>query len=236
MLFRSTSCGDAPASGDYSVTEISQTDFGAAQTGSFNVDVSKLPYNASTDGGTGGCGNLADEETFRLCGSTTARDSYTSVCGSTIYRVSALKFVYDGQPPDAPTISSASGLDNAISVSVSAPDDATEVSMTVMLADGTQVGSKRQAVGVGSLVVKGLENGVTYQVQAYAYDGAGNQSDPSATVEVTPIKTTGFVELYEGAGGSTGCGAVGGGLAGGAMLAALGLWLFSRRNRSWFEQ
>lgn len=230
-----SSCGDAPVSGDYSVTEISQTNFGASLTGTFNVDLSMLPYGASTDGGTGGCAGLADEETFRLCGSTTSRDSYTSVCSSTIYRLSALKFTFDGQPPDAPTISSASGLDQAISVAVSAPDDATEVSMTVML-DGEQVTSVRQAVGKGSLVAGGLVNNTTYQVQAYAYDAAGNQSDPSATADVTPIKTDGFLELYENAGGTTGCGAAGGSLAGGAMLTAVGLWLFSRRNRSWFEQ
>ena len=237
VIFATTaaSCPDAPVTGDYSVTEISQANFGASLTGSFTVSISKLPFAASTDGGVGGCAGSADQLTFRLCGSTTARDSYTSACGSTTYKVSALKFTFDGQPPDAPTIDSASGLDQAISVNVSAPSDAAEVRMVVLL-DGAQVGEVRQAVGKGSLVVEKLQNDVTYQVQAYAYDAAGNESLPSDSRDVTPIKTVGFVELYQGAGGSTGCGVAGGGLAGGGLLAALGLWLFSRRNRSCFEQ
>jgi uncharacterized protein (TIGR03382 family) len=91
-----------------------------------------------------------------------------------------------------------------------------------------------KASGEGNLVVTGLTNGVTYRLQATVIDAAGNESTPSATVEATPVKSNGLFDAYKDAGGeeSGGCAATGGGIAGGAMLAALGIWLSSRRKVS----
>ena len=92
--------------------------------------------------------------------------------------------------------------------------------------------------GGGAIQLEGLENNKTYELRAYATDEANNTSEPPTTANVTPIKTYGFLELYNENGGQEtgGCGAVGGGVAGGAVLAVLGFWLSSRRKRSWLEQ
>jgi uncharacterized protein (TIGR03382 family) len=86
----------------------------------------------------------------------------------------------------------------------------------------------------GNVVVTGLQNGVMYRLQATVIDAAGNESTPSATVDATPVKSNGLFDAYKDAGGQEtgGCAATGGGIAGGAMLAALGIWLSSRRKVS----
>lgn len=223
------SCPDAAAGTDYTVVELSQTAFNATSTGSFNVNIANLPFASGS-----ACGTSADEATFRLCGATTTRDTYGTTCTSTVVKATPVKLTYDGKPPAAPVIASVAGLDAAVSATLTVDSDVTEVRM-VVLREGAQVAEKRQGVGT-SVVVDGLDNGVTYQVQAYAYDQAGNESAVSAAQDVTPIQTQGFLELYELAGGTPGCGVAGGGMTGGAVLAVLGFWLFSRRNRSWFEQ
>jgi uncharacterized protein (TIGR03382 family) len=147
------------------------------------------------------------------------------------------KINYDGKPPAAPTIE-AIGLDRAARVTLTAPSDAATGAVVVYDGGGSEVGRAAWTKGQGAVQVDGLANDVTYQVEATVSDEAGNPSPASARVEVKPTKTYGYMERYELAGGQEtgGCGAVGGGVAGGAVLAVLGFWLFSRRNRSWLEQ
>lgn len=92
----------------------------------------------------------------------------------------------------------------------------------------------RKAAGEGNVVADGLTNGVTYRVQARVIDEAGNEGDLSAAAEGTPVKSNGLFDAYVDAGGQErgGCAATGGGIAGGAVLAALGIWLSSRRKVS----
>ncbi|MBZ4371060.1 MXAN_2561 family MXYO-CTERM-anchored protein [Corallococcus sp. AS-1-6] len=91
-----------------------------------------------------------------------------------------------------------------------------------------------KAAGEGNVVITGLTNGVTYRLQAIIRDAAGNESPASASVDATPVKSNGLFDAYVDAGGQErgGCAAAGGGLAGGAVLAALGIWLSSRRKVS----
>ncbi|GMT96406.1 hypothetical protein KH5H1_05250 [Corallococcus caeni] len=91
-----------------------------------------------------------------------------------------------------------------------------------------------KAAGEGNVVISGLTNGVTYRIQASIIDKAGNESTQSAPAEGTPVKSSGLFDAYKDAGGeeSGGCAATGGGIAGGAVLAALGIWLSSRRKVS----
>ncbi|WP_208721254.1 MXAN_2561 family MXYO-CTERM-anchored protein [Corallococcus aberystwythensis] len=91
-----------------------------------------------------------------------------------------------------------------------------------------------KAAGEGNVVVTGLTNGVTYRLQATIIDAAGNESAQSAAVEATPVKSNGLFDAYKEAQGQErgGCAAAGGGIAGGAVLAALGIWLSSRRKVS----
>ncbi|RKH39149.1 hypothetical protein D7X12_24345 [Corallococcus sicarius] len=92
----------------------------------------------------------------------------------------------------------------------------------------------RKAAGEGNVVADGLINGVTYRVQARVIDEAGNEGDLSDAAEGTPVKSNGLFDAYVDAGGQErgGCAATGGGIAGGAVLAALGIWLSSRRKVS----
>ncbi|RYZ39393.1 MAG: hypothetical protein EOO71_20255 [Myxococcaceae bacterium] len=91
-----------------------------------------------------------------------------------------------------------------------------------------------KAAGEGNVVATGLINGVTYRVRAKLEDEAGNVSGLSAAVEGTPVKSNGLFDAYKDANGQEqgGCASTGGGLAGGAVLAALGIWLSSRRKVS----
>ncbi|RKI06282.1 hypothetical protein D7Y15_31190 [Corallococcus sp. AB030] len=91
-----------------------------------------------------------------------------------------------------------------------------------------------KASGEGNVVVNGLTNGVTYRLQATIIDAAGNVSTGSTQVDATPVKSNGLFDAYVEDGGQErgGCAATGGGIAGGAVLAALGIWLSSRRKVS----
>jgi hypothetical protein len=127
-------------------------------------------------------------------------------------------------------------LDSALNARVAdAGGDPNRFRVRVTRADtGAEVASITQSVDQDLFRVNGLENGVKYQVEAFALDEVGNVSAASGSQEATPVKTSGFYQRYTDAGGDEtgGCNVAGGGLAGGAMLAALGFWLSSRRNRS----
>jgi hypothetical protein len=205
-------------------------------SGSATFEVSKLPIfiSSGTDGGTGvTCSaDVEIESTMLLCASTKPFD-FTGSCGSTAVKATTpLEISYDTKRPDAPTISAVAALDKALQVTVEPPEDAVQVRVLAKL-EGAQVASKIEGVDRDAVKLESLVNGTTYQLEAYAIDAAGNQSATFATGEGTPNRTLGFYERYREAGGEeTGCGATGGGFAGGAVLATLGFWLFSRRNRS----
>ncbi len=221
----------------FSLTPVPQTTLNQTKTGVVEFDVSSLPFSDPSDAGTRTCGASGFEQEFRVCASTRAADAYTGACANSVSKASPAKLTYDALPPGVPTIEEVSGLDEALRVRVSEPSGSNKVKLYVTLPDGTPVTSPDRGVGQGDFEVEGLENGVTYQLAATAIDEAGNESDKSEVVEGTPIKTNGFLQEYVDAGGKeTGCGAAGGGVAGGAVLAVLGFWLFSRRNRSWLEQ
>ncbi|MET0401658.1 MAG: MXAN_2561 family MXYO-CTERM-anchored protein [Cystobacter sp.] len=219
--------------GDVAINEVSQTTFLASQTGTFTFTPSSLPFD--TTGGAAGCGALEAEVPFFLCGSTRQAD-YLGTCNTAVNATGG-KVTYDGKPPTAPTFSSVVGLDGAASISLTAPSDAITGEVVVFLGS-EEVRRVAWRSGQGAVLVEGLDNGVTYQVEATVSDEAGNVSPPSARVDVIPTATFGYMSKYIEAGGQEtgGCGAAGGGFTGGAMLAALGFWLFSRRNRSWLEQ
>jgi uncharacterized protein (TIGR03382 family) len=203
-------------------------------TGTSNFQVSALPIFSSGDGGVT-CGASGISETLRLCGATKQSSDMFGTCGTTtvVKATAPLKITYDTQAPGAPIIEAVNPLDKSLQVQVTAPDDASEVRLVVSR-DGTLITSVRQGVDQSRITVKNLQNGVTYQLAAYAIDAAGNESTDAATAEGIPIKTLGFYEKYREANGAEtgGCGATGGGMAGGALLSVLGFWLFSRRKRS----
>lgn len=225
-------CGDAAGVGDVGLTSIPRETLATQTQGTFQFNLNRLLY-PTTDGG-GGCESLQEEVTFRLCGATKGVTAdYLGTCSTTVTKATGLELLFDGKPPDAPAIESVSGLDQAVTAHVSEPTGASKIQLVVSR-DGEVVKTGEKAVGQGDIKVEGLVNEVTYQLVAYAFDEAGNQSGASAQAEATPIKTNGFLEEYVNAGGKEtgGCGAAGGGVVGGAVLAVLGFWLSSRRNRS----
>jgi uncharacterized protein (TIGR03382 family) len=226
-------CGDAAGVGDVGLNSIPRDTLIAQTTGTFQFNLNRLLF-PTADGG-GGCESLQEEVTFRLCGTTKAYASLydTSTCATSVTKASGMELLFDGKPPEAPAIESASGLDQAVTARVSEPTGSTRIQLVVSR-DGEEVKRGEKVVGQGDIKVEGLVNEVTYQLVAYAFDEAGNQSGASGMAEATPIKTNGFLEEYIGAGGKEtgGCGAAGGGVVGGAVLAVLGFWLSSRRNRS----
>jgi uncharacterized protein (TIGR03382 family) len=216
-----------------SLDSVSRTTLGTSRTGTIEFDASELPFSTGGDGGTGSCGVTGVEQEFRICGATKFPDGFGGTCTTStpVTKASPGKITYDAKPPSAPTIESVAQLDQALRVQVEGDNDVNQVRL-VVLRDGSEVTRKTQ--GPGSIQVEDLENDVLYQLEAYAIDAAGNVSETAATAEGTPTKTFGFYEKYRLSGGleTGGCGATGGGLAGGAMLAVLGFWLSSRRNRS----
>jgi hypothetical protein len=201
-------------------------------TGTASFSVSELPLFSTGDGGVA-CDASGLSETVRLCGATKQSTDLLGSCNSVVKATSPVKITYDTQAPGAPAFESVNPLDKALQVRIDAPDDATEVRLVVMQGE-TEITTQEQGVDQGPFEVKNLQNGVTYQLTAYSIDAAGNVSTDAATAEGSPIKTLGFYEKYRQEGGSEtgGCGATGGGMAGGALLSVLGFWLFSRRNRS----
>ncbi|HEX5751459.1 MAG TPA: MXAN_2561 family MXYO-CTERM-anchored protein [Archangium sp.] len=208
------------------------TSSGGTATATFQVSNLPIFSTSGSDAGTGSCGDPGIESTMRLCAATKTADALGSCSSNVVKAAKPLEITYDTKSPDAPSISGVAALDKALKVTVDAPEDALQVKVVALLA-GVEVSNEQQGVAAGAVRVANLQNDVTYQLEAYAIDEAGNQSPASVASEGTPTRTFGFYERYREAGGEeTGCGATGGGFAGGGMLAALGFWLFSRRNRS----
>jgi hypothetical protein len=228
----STSCGEEPdGSDDVELGDISASTVNSQGTGTVSFDVNELPFPVTDSGG--GCGTLGVEQTFRICGTIKTPDTY-GICNTTsVTKLTAITLVYDALPPGKPTIDSVDGLDNALSVKVSAPSGATQVQVEAWR-DGAVAASLTQSVDNETFRLRPLANAVTYEVRAFALDAVDNRSESSEPLNGTPVNTRGFYEEYLEAGGQDagGCGAAGGGLAGGAVLAVMGLWLFSRRGRS----
>lgn len=238
-LTSASSCPDTPASGDFTVTTVTASDLnGGTRSGTANFNIGQLPGFSGGDGGES-CGEQGVTKEFRVCASVKL---FTGTFGATCDNVTTftkgntLKVVYDTQAPDVPTLKSVVGVDSALRVEVEANGGSpTEFRVEVRNpADGSVVTSRQQTVSTTSFRMDGLTNNTTYSVVAFAVDAAGNVSAATDAQNGTPVKTNGFFQTYVDAGGQEtgGCNVAGGGLAGGAVLAALGFWLSSRRNRS----
>jgi hypothetical protein len=224
------SCSDEPPSGTSLVHSVPATSVVSTPT-SGNVvqfDVRDLP------GLRDACPVADKETTYKLCASVPMRGGAALDCSSKNWVKDDINIVYDTKPPSAPTISSVAALDQALSIRVSVPDDSSRLKVQVARQDGTGSRTIEQSAEQPLFKVANLTNGVTYTITATAVDAADNESAASEPEEGTPILTRGFFDRYVKAGGQeTGCGAsVAGGLAGGWVLAVLGFWLSSRRNRS----
>ncbi|WP_342380975.1 hypothetical protein NVS55_14970 [Myxococcus stipitatus] len=232
------SCTDKPdAAGNFEVDEIGQNDTTAS--GTINLQMSKA-LNAKGET----CEAQKANRTYKLCASTT-RQTNLGQCDSTLVSIgNSVSFILDPVAPNAPEAPAVTGLDSALSVSVTTTSDMARLKVEVVEVTqgddggsgtpGAVVRSKEQVTPNNVFRMDGLENGKTYGVRAIAFDKAGNESPASALATGAPIASNGFFDEYVDAGGQEtgGCGAGGGGLAVGAAMAALGFWLTSRRKQS----
>ncbi len=227
------SCADTVPTDVTIIKTVSKAEVTSSRGGTVSFSVSDLPIFQK---GTATCPADGTEVTYKLCGLVPTPGGVVGDCStnSRVPQKSSISVTYDAKPPDAPSIDSVSPLDQALSVRLSVPSDASRARVHVEKADGTGARTVEQASGLTLFKVDGLENNVTYQVTATAVDAADNESAVSEMLEGTPIHTLGFFDKYVGEGGQEtgGCGAAAGGLTGGGVMAVLAFWLSSRRKRS----
>lgn len=223
-----TSCGDEPSGTYKDLDTINKSDFPTQRTSTVTFKVNELPGWTTEVA----CGAAGREDAYRVCAAFKSA-STLGTCDSTTVQKDDFELIYDSKPPNAPTIENVAALDEALSVRVSTPDDANELELTIVRSDGTGSRSIRQSVEQPLFRVENLENNETYTLTAVAIDEAENTSAASEAKQGTPIPTRGFFDRYvEAEGQETGGCAAAGGVMGGWVLAVLGFWLSSRRNRS----
>ena len=231
-------CDTKKGSADIGFEDVPYTTLWGIKSGTFSVNLSKLPSFAATsaDGGTTyTCGDpdVHVELTNSICG---AYDYYSTTGILSQYQASSLTITYDTKPPGAPTLIDVSAEDSAAKATFSFTDNTTDTIMAYAEHDGAVISASAQA-SAGFVHIEGLTNDVTYQVSLKAMDAAGNLSDPSAdTKAVTPMLTDGFFKVLKDAGstepGGAGCSTTGATLVPMALAAlALARALFRRSRR-----
>ncbi|NTX04163.1 MXAN_2561 family MXYO-CTERM-anchored protein [Myxococcus sp. CA040A] len=233
-------CSGEPGEGDKEILEIAEGNT-ATTSGTLELRMS----DALAAGGLT-CETQTADKTYRLCATVEKQDSL-GACDSTTSSVGSpsVNFILDPTSPLAPALPGVTGLDSALSVSVTVPSDTTSMLVEVVelvpgdgdggtATAGEVVRSKTQTSDNTVFRMDELENDKEYGVRAFAFDKAGNQSPASPLATGSPIPSDGFFAAYHAAGGAEtgGCGAGGGGLALGAVVAALGFWMTSRRKLS----
>ncbi|MFY2562025.1 MXAN_2561 family MXYO-CTERM-anchored protein [Corallococcus terminator] len=233
-------CSAEPGASSVTLDSIAKTE--TQTTGVLDLKMSDALSKAGTS-----CEAQTENKTFKLCASVRPFNSTGSLCETTATSIGtpSISFILDPKAPNAPELPGVTGLDGALSVSVTSPSDSSllKVEVVELVAGdgdggaetaGEVVVSKEQTTDNTVFRMEGLENEKKYGVRAFALDKAGNQSGASPLATGSPIPSNGFYAAYRAAGGEEtgGCGAGGGGLALGAVVAALGFWVTSRRKLS----
>lgn len=225
------SCGNEPASGDKEYDSVSVLLFRTVgSSGSFTININELPGFAKSDTTTpcGGATTLTKEH--KICASVPT----ALQCGlqnNTFTTATALRIIYDAQPPSAPIVSAVSLRDKALGLTFSVSSDTAQIIPFVRKQGDTDF-TRRENISLGSsrdVIIDQLLNGTTYDVKLRAIDAAGNESADSEIASGTPRRTIGFWGAYRDAGGTD---------TGGCSTSALGLspllalgWFFRRRSR-----
>lgn len=235
LFVAETTCPDTgPATGDYDLGSAPLTQTGTS-SGTRTIDFARLPgFTGSTDGGAV-CGS-AVQRSWKVCAVFEQANGFgINPCGTKTFVKKDARLSYDGLAPNAPTLTTAEGVERGIQLSATLPDDAKTVRFGSRIAGtgtaftfSTEVVVETATVGAR---ITGLQNGLTYEVTAVAADEAGNSSGESNVLEATPTETLGFWDAYKKSGGTEqgGCSSAPGLVA----TAAIGfaLWV-SRRRRS----
>ena len=225
-------CQNEPGTGDVQLADVPLLTVMSIKLGRIDVKISDLPgHKASTaDGGTGGSCPFPTPTTVtqRVCGSIQYYPSFNCVGSLQPFKASPFKFVYDTEPPSAPSIVDATAQDGAASLTFSADSDTVTVEIEVKGPNDLDFYVAGSAVVANTKTVRalGLRNSETYEVRLRGTDGAGNVSTPSSTVSVTPILTQGLLGYYASKGGE-----LEGGCATAPGLAPLMLLALALRSR-----
>jgi hypothetical protein len=206
-------------------------DVTTATSGSFTIPDDVLPGLSAAECGVSGGVSVTD----LIC----AQQMVSSVgcTSSTAFNLSPLTVTLNTQPPPAPVITSAVGLDKKIQVNMQ-PVTSNVISSTVYFwdADGGQP-SLLQTVPSSSntpftVEIDNLTDGVTYNVQSYFTGPApGDLTGPLSNVmSATPQPINGFFNAFGSAGGKTGGGCSSAAGASLILFPAVSLWLVRRRR------
>lgn len=225
-----STCPKEPATGDYDLGAETIT---AGTQGTKTIEFSQLPGFTAADAGVT-CGQQA-ERTWKVCGYFEANSPGSfGFCTTKTDTTDSIPITYDGEPPVAPTLTEAIGVEKGIRVRASATDDASLVRFGArLLGDAAPFNFSTEVAVEGDAAegrIEGLENGFSYEVVAVAVDPAGNQSAESGSLEATPTETLGFWDAYKRAGGTEdgGCASAPGLFVVTAVMSAL--WIFRRRR------
>jgi hypothetical protein len=204
-----TTCQDTPGASDLAFNDVPVLTVDQLRQGTFTLKLSDLPdfkNTTSADGGTlDTCGSANPfTKTHVVCGVIDYAVQSGFGCGTaTKLRAAPLKLIYDTLPPGKPSITDFTAQDEAVRVAFSVDSDTSAVIVEARGPTDIDFVSRGETAS-SSTFIRGenLQNGVLYTVHLRARDAAGNLSDPSDPIEVTPIRTVGFWGYYKDQGGT----------------------------------
>jgi hypothetical protein len=215
--------------GRLDLDEIPASTATASARDSVSFDVGELPFPSSDAGG--GCGARASSRRSQLR-AIVAPETHGFCPSSTYTKLGPSTLIYDALAPGKPTVAVRGGLDNGPA------GQGVGALGRHPAAGGGLAGGHRGRVGVTQSV-----DNTSFRLSPCEWGGVrgacvragrgGNRSEASDFQSGTPVNTRGFYEEYlESTARSQELWRRGGGLVGSAVLAVMGLWLFSRRGRS----
>lgn len=201
-------CQETPGTADTRYEDVPSLTLNTIRQGTFSVKIAELPEFKTTttaDGGTNlPCASgVVTTKIHRICASVEYAN-FTGTCGAAQRQTAtSLKLVFDTQPPSPPEITEVSAQDQAVRLGFTVDSDTSVVTLEVKGptdADWREIAETASTNGL----IRGdkLENNVPYFARLRARDAAGNASEPSTEIQVTPIRTVGFWGYYKDAGGT----------------------------------
>lgn len=196
-------CGETPGANDVRYDDVPSITVSTAREGTFDVAIAELPGFKDGAASATPCGSPNLTKTHKVCGIIEYSSASCGFTNQPKLQASALKVVYDTLPPPAPTIIEATATDKGVRVSFSVTSDAAVVIAEVRAQGTADFSPAGEALASAAAIqVTGLANGTTYDVRLRAKDEAGNLSEASDSVAVTPVKTIGFWGSYRSKGGT----------------------------------